>query len=62
MPRVHGIAVACACELTEVRRWSITAVPMTVGRVYNRCIGTEAEGPEKGMHSDDIGILDPTEM
>ena len=48
--------------LLEVKVCTCSQVTMAVGRVYNRCIGTEAESPEKGMHSDDIGILDPTEM
>ena len=35
---------------------------MTIGQVYNRCIGTVAEGPEQGMRTDDTRILEPTEM
>ena len=41
---------------------NVTAVPMIVVQVYDRCIGTMAESPEKGMHMDDTGILEPTEM
>ena len=35
---------------------------MTVGLAYNRCIGTMAESPKKGMRMDGTRIQDPTEM
>ena len=40
----------------------MSKVAMTIGRVYDWCIGTTAEGPKKGMHVDGTRILDPTEM
>ena len=39
-----------------------TAVTMTVVQVYNRCIGTMAESPKKGMRMDGTGIQETTEM
>ena len=41
---------------------NVTAVPMTVVQVYNRCIGTMAESPKKGMRMDDTRIQETTEM
>ena len=35
---------------------------MAVGLVYNRCIGTMAESPKKGMRMDNTGIQETTEM
>ena len=35
---------------------------MTVGLAYNRCIGTMAESPKKGMRMDGTRSQDPTEM
>ena len=41
---------------------NIAAVTMAVGLAYNRCIGTMAESPKKGMRMDGTRIQDPTEM
>ena len=35
---------------------------MTVGLAYDRCIGTAAESPEKGMQADGTRSQEPTEM
>ena len=51
---MHGYYLKCNVKCT--------AVTMTVGLAYNRCIGTAAESPKKGMQADGTGIQDPTEM
>ena len=40
----HGYYLKCNVKCT--------AVTMTAGLAYDRCIGTAAESPEKGMQAD----------
>ena len=59
--RVLAVGVACAWILLEVESEIVTGNNVS-WPAYNRCIGTVAESPEKGMRTDDTRSLEPTEM